>query len=370
MRRLIVLSTVAAALLIAACGTGRSTSQGAISSSGHSSRAVGTYGLPATTPASSVTPVSLVTTTANCSRTSVGFTALTDLGQGTYRGFQGGLYSGGRNTPPTQYLDEGLSAAGQVRPLAANGAPSSSGRIVLLSIGMSNASDEFRHFIGLAATDSALEPQEFVEQAFPQAAPVVVLHHTVMVVNGAVPDFDATRVLSSPTTYLGIVDDNLAAAGATPEQVQAVWLKEAIGNEHESFPTDAEHLQQDLDAIIAILTRHFPNLRLVYLSSRIYAGYAVSPLNPEPFAYESGFAVKWTVAGRVAQPQTRPWVAWGPYLWADGLDARKDGLTWACSDFETDGTHPSPQGAEKVANMLLSFFTSNPTTQTWFNTPR
>jgi hypothetical protein len=147
-------------------------------------------------------------------------------------------------------------------------------------------------------------------------------------------------------------------------------MEEAIANENQPFPADSQQLEQDLQGIIAVLTAHFPNLRLIYLSSRIYAGYAVSTLNPEPFAYESGFSVKWTVAGRLAEPNARPWVAWGPYTWADGLDARSDGLTWACSDFEPDGTHPSPQGSNKVANMLLSFFTTNPTTQTWFDAPK
>jgi hypothetical protein len=177
-------------------------------------------------------------------------------------------------------------------------------------------------------------------------------------------------VLKDQNTYLGLVDGNLADAGVTPDQVQAVWMNEAIADENQPFPADSQQLQQDLQGIITVLTTHFPNLRVVYLSSRIYAGYATTPLNPEPFAYESGFAVKWTVAGRMTDPTARPWVAWGPYMWADGLDARSDGLTWACSDFEPDGTHPSPQGVGKVASMMLKFFTTDPTTRTWFNAPQ
>src|ERR671936_402607 len=48
-------------------------------------------------------------------------------------------------------------------------------------------------------------------------------------------------------------------------------------------------------AIVAILRARYPNLKLVYVSSRTYGGYATTPLNPEPYAYDSGFAVKWLV---------------------------------------------------------------------------
>ena len=62
-----------------------------------------------------------------------------------------------------------------------------------------------------------------------------------------------------------------------------------------------------------------------------------------------------------------PWLSWGPYLWADGLNPRSDGLTYACSDFQSDGTHPAPDGArEKVAQMLLNFFKTDSVARLWF----
>src|SRR6478752_10504628 len=75
---------------------------------------------------------------AQCSLTSTGLIPLTDMGNKRYRGYRGGLYPGGVNRPPAKYLKKGMTSARQVRPI--------NGKIVLLSIGMSNASAEFSAF--------------------------------------------------------------------------------------------------------------------------------------------------------------------------------------------------------------------------------
>ena len=70
-------------------------------------------------------------------------TPLNDLGAGTYLGFEGGLYENGTNQPPADHLSVGLARKALVRPLDTNGSPSATGKIVLLSIGMSNTTQEF-----------------------------------------------------------------------------------------------------------------------------------------------------------------------------------------------------------------------------------
>ena len=105
----------------------------------------------------------------------------------------------------------------------------------------------------------------------------------------------------------------------------------------------------------------FPNLKQGFLTSRIYAGYASTPLNPEPHAYETAFADKWLIAEQIAgKSDLQPWLAWGPYLWADGMKPRQDGLIWTREDLGPDGTHPSPSGQAKVAKLLLEFFNPAP----------
>lgn len=287
------------------------------------------------------------TSAANCGGTSTGFTPLTDLGAGTYRGLSGGLYPAGSASPPPDYLQAGLSASQHIARLDRLGRPDPNGRIVLLSIGMSNASAEFSAFIGLARADGRTNPG-------------------LLMVDGAQGGWDAAEVSDPAAPYWATVDQRLSAVGAGPAQVQVAWLKEVVAEETGAFPADAQRLQGYLRSITQIMQQRFPNLRIVYLASRTYGGYATTTLSPEPFAYESGFAVKWVIEERIAGQAAGAWLGWGPYLWTDGTNGRGDGLTWTCQDVVADGTHPSASGQRKVATLLLRFFQTDPTARAWF----
>ncbi len=121
----------------------------------------------------------------------------------------------------------------------------------------------------------------------------------------------------------------------------------------------------------------------MFFASRIYAGYATTQLNPEPFAYESGYAVKWAIEAQILQMHAdgspvdaesgnlnynnaAPWMAWGPYLWADGTNPRSDGLVWLPEDLKEDGTHLNRAGIEKITPILLDYFKTSRLTRCWF----
>ncbi|MBI1851413.1 MAG: hypothetical protein HYR85_13820, partial [Planctomycetes bacterium] len=244
----------------------------------------------------------------DCSRTSVGFTPLVDLGSGTYHGEEGGLYPGGSNSRPAAHDAAGLARAAAIQPLDSAGAPSANGRIVLLSIGMSNTTQEFSTFKTLADADPDKNPK-------------------LVIVDGAQGGQDAVIVSNPSANFWTVVDQRLTSAGVTGAQVQAVWLKEAIAGPNLAlpFPDETVRLRNALQTIVQILHDRYPSLKIVYLSSRTYAGYATTTLNPEPIAYESGFAVKWLVRDQIAgDPNLNfdssagavraPWCAWGPYL--------------------------------------------------------
>lgn len=293
-------------------------------------------------------PAAQIAPGANCNQTSVAFMPLIDMGSGAYQGFPGGLYPGGLNTPPATYLQTGLARAQQVQPRNSNGQPDPNGRLVLLSIGMSNTTQEFSAFKTQADQDPQKNPR-------------------LVIVDGAQGGQDAETIRNPNAAFWGIVDQRLSNAGVSPQQVQAVWLKEAIAGVNNPFPTDARRLQDALSDIIAIMRQRYPNLQLIYLSPRTYAGYASTTLNPEPYAYQSGFAIKWLIERNItAGTLAGPWLAWGPYLWTNGTKGRSDGLVWQCADTQADGTHPSASGVQKVVALLLQFFRTDPTTTSWF----
>jgi len=299
---------------------------------------------------------------ADCSQSSTGAIPIPDLGDATYQGVQGGLYPGGSNTVPPDHEALGLWHASEIEPLDAQGNPDPDGAIVVVSLGVSNTWREFQDFITIAEG---------------KTAPAVEL------VNGAQAGKPISLWLDPQGSTWDSVDTALSEAGVSGDQVQAAWVKipERIQtwDELEPFPIDAQTYQEDLVEVLRIAKNRYPNLHIAYLSSRIYGGYSTNPKpSPEPLAYENGFGVKWTIEQQIngaselnhdpqSGPVEAPWIAWGPYLWADGTTPRSDGLIWECSDVRRDGTHPAESGVRKVGVMLAEFFLSSPTAVPWFS---
>ena len=303
--------------------------------------------------------------TADCTRTHTGRVPLVDLGTGTYLGAPGGLYAGGSNTRPAAHDAAGVSlATNAVKPRDAAGAVDpANGRIVLASIGMSNTTQEFQRFIELAQGDPAINPQ-------------------LTIVDGAQGGKDAVAWSTPTSATWTVLANRLAAAGVTARQVQAIWLKQQIsGDNLGTFPGGAQTLRDRLRDIVTIARSKYPNLRIAFISSRTYGDYNGAARGKG--AYESAFAVKWVIRDQIngdarlgyGASGPAPWLAWGPYLWADGLGGdglpggvpgRSDGLEWACSDFQSDGIHPSVSGRSKVAGFLMSFLKNDTAATPWF----
>jgi len=331
-----IMRTLAAIVVLTACAAGCSNSA-----------------QPPTTPS----PVSSPPPTQGCSQTSLQLTALTDMSGSAYQGQSGGLYPGGSNVAPAGHLSAGMSLAAGIGPLDSTGLPDPAGRYALVSIGMSNTTQEFQAFMALAAADSSRDPR-------------------LSIVDGAQGGQTAADWANPGCACWATLDSRIRQAGLANAQVAVAWVKLANRQPSGPWPSATMQLKVDTVRVMQALAARFLNLRVAYLSSRIYAGYATTTLNPEPYAYESGLAVRWVIDDQLnsllpfsGPSRDAPWMAWGPYLWANGLTPRSDGLTWACGEFADDGTHPGTAGRQKVAEMLLRFFQTDATAREWYVGP-
>jgi hypothetical protein len=288
-----------------------------------------------------------------------------ELGDKEYKdGVKGGFYPDGKNGRPKEHEAAGLRLAKEIQPLNAAGKPDPQGKIVLLSIGMSNTAQASQGFAKVLASAGGVNPR-------------------VQFVNGAMGGMTAFRTQYTDNAdgvkYWSHVDQMLKKGSVAREQVQVIWIKQADAGPKTGFPAYAKTLEEELARIVQILPKRFPNARMVYLSSRTYGGYATTGLNPEPYAYESAFSVKWLIERQIKgdaalnfDPKKgevkAPWLSWGPYLWANGSKMRADGFSYEEADFTpNDRTHLTPVAQEKVGRLMLRFFQADSTTRTWFN---
>jgi hypothetical protein len=289
---------------------------------------------------------------------------LTELGSAEYvrlesgpTGFQGGLYPGGQNNRPEAHEAAGVALAGQIVPRNAAGQPDAAGQIVLISVGMSNAASEFDAFQSMLHQDRAVNPR-------------------LVLVNGAQGGRVADHWSDPHAPAWQELNNRLARANVAPEQVQAAWLKQTLFRGGD-FPDQAEELMSHLEGIVRNLAHYYPNLQIVYLSSRTRSFTYWRGISPEPTAFETGFAVKWLIERQImgdpalnfdsaSGERNVPYLSWGPYLWIDGLNERADGRTWSGADMTGDCTHPSASGNQQAAELLYAFFTRDSTAVSWF----
>lgn len=307
---------------------------------------------------------------------STGLVPLTDLGTGKYKGEDGGLYGGGSNEPPAAHRAAVEKQLKLIQPRNAEGKPDPSGKIVLLSVGMSNTTMEYQAFKRKADADPQKSPQVVIVDG---AQGGRVASVWALGAEGIPQGINRANVRNADPWP--VVDQRLQDAGVSPQQVQVAWIKHAQAGpaQQGEFPKHAEILAENTLLTLEKLHQRFPNLRVAYLSSRIYAGYATTALNPEPYAYEGAFAVRWLIQKQIqGDPRLNfdpdkgtvqsPAVLWGPYLWTDGVKPRQtDRLVWLEDDVvPTDRTHPSDSGREKVADLLLDFVHNNALARCWY----
>jgi len=308
---------------------------------------------------------------------------------------KGGLYLEGSNQQPTPHKDAGEAIAAGIVPI--------DGEIGLLSLGPCNA------FLEWGGGDGS------VTGFMPRANNELAKSSSVVIVNGAKAGQEAKDWAVLPENFTDcrsiVADpwknavDKVEARGLTCDQVQVVWMEHAVIDPGcppyvTDFYSSAESLHQLLVTITQNVYRVFPNCKIAFLSTRTESYVTMATQNctnrtythnPEPFAYETGFANKWTIADQINYPcgvlafynplphqdqcpwVKAPYIAWGPYFWINGPIPRSDLKTWNSWDLKPtnaqgagDWVHPTTCGIGKVADQLLAFFETNPLAAPWF----
>ena len=304
---------------------------------------------------------------------------INDLGNRTYLKNAGGLYPGGYNLPPSDQDSAARARRNAIKALDVNGDESPFGKFVLLSIGGGISSEYWCSKTSRPPCGAA----SFMGRA---VIDPTVNRYSLVIVNGAADSLEVSAWTSATSpAYDRIKVARLAPLGLSENQVEIAWLNLADPKPAVSLPSDsadAYTFLTNVGLVVRALKVRYPNLQLVFVSSRAYGGYSTTDWNPEPYAYEEGFSVKWAIESQInemrgQQPNPRagtlsnakkmaPVMLWGPYLWADGMTPRSDALVWPRTDFEADGVHPSQNGVAKVGLMLLDFFKASLYTRCWF----
>ena len=115
----------------------------------------------------------------------------------------------------------------------------------------------------------------------------------------------------------------------------------------------AQYLANNTILTLQRLRQRFPNLRLAYLSSRIYAGYCRCTRSTRSLMpIEGAFAVRWVIQAQAkGDPLLNfdpsrgtvmaPAIVWGPYLWTDGVQPHR-ATAWSGSRKTSVRTVPIP----------------------------
>lgn len=294
--------------------------------------------------------------------------------------FEGGLYPDQSNEIPEAHFNAGLLRAASIEPLDVAGNPDANGKVVFTSIGMSTTSSMF---CGVADPAEPCKEGTFMRVLEEDTS----INTRLEVIDGADPGKTTEKWEASDSkTFDRVLEEELEPIGLSELQVQAAWVNLASSQPTSSLPNqnaDAFLLERQYGNVMRALSERYPNLKLVFFASRVYGGYATSEINPEPYAYEAGLAVKWAIEAQIRQmhddgapvddetgsldyTSVAPWMAWGPYLWADGANPRSDGLIWVPEDLKDDGTHLARIGIEKTTPILLNFFKTSRLTRCWF----
>lgn len=289
----------------------------------------------------------------------LGLPSLADLPPQLYLDeFEGGLYPAGSNEIPPDHLAVGLSRTAQILPRDVDGNPDPNGWVVLVALGASGGTHMFGAF------------ERLEDISVDRNARLIMVNCAYAALGTGVHDPDSL--------FWPLLDARIEDLGLSTKQLQVVWMIKKAGpaGEIAVFPDLAIVVRDRYEITTHILHDRYENVQAFFITSVYFGGY-VAAGSSEPTWFEEGFGLKWLIEDQIngeedlnpdpaIGPVMAPWLAWGPYLWADGIAPNLFGLSWHFEDFESDGIHPSPDGESKAAEALRAFLTTSEAAAPWY----
>lgn len=306
----------------------------------------------------------------NCAHDSTGLIPLTDMGTTKYGPFRGGLYPNFMVDMPESHLNKGKALSNAMVPLDGEGNVDwESGSLLVIGMGGSTASNAYNTMVDtLREWDYVgINPCMKLKGLFYGGKDLTVMIDT------------------TSTDYWDYLQEKIDARGETWDNIQVVWMQT-----HSELPIfdSILYIKTMVEQYTTLLQRiqdSMANVKQVYLTGFHYTGYThpshdLYDALAEPKAYWGNLAIKVLIERQIAGdpalafegPNKKvPWIAWGPYWWADGTNPRAyDGLTWSCEEYRDDDTgggfHLDDIGKAKEALMFIDFLATNEVTGKWY----
>ena len=132
---------------------------------------------------------------------------LTELGTGTFKGHQGGLYPNGSNTMPPEFYNDAVTIAASIKPLDKNGNADVNGEIGLVALGASTVAMFSKG----------------IEKMLPKSNGI---NKELNFVNCGIGGQDMSDIMNPEANFWSVNDARVKAAGMTLDQVQIIWFQE------------------------------------------------------------------------------------------------------------------------------------------------
>ncbi len=290
---------------------------------------------------------------------------INDLGSGLFRGYTGGLYPGGANSPSGQYATDLLNISSAVVPIDTNGVVSSTkGKIAFISLGASIGGKNMKALIPRTKGNPATNPK-------------------LLLMNGNEGGkFSSLSQIANPLDpYWYHVNQVTTRNKSSFKQIQVVYLETDEGITTRKFPDRPNQVKAKILATARTIKQKFPNSKVLYLLARTRTfndqSNHATPYNTEPAPYFFGWACKWAIEDQIngvsgtaykgANP-VAPIMTWGFYQWADSLPRITDDFYWRLSETK-DGLHSNDAGEDTLATRFQNFLLSDPNAKKWYAAP-